>query len=60
MQSEEVKPTRSKTPFVHATVDGPSGLHELWLMVWDEDGCMKPIAGPEPWPAGWVGLKNSM
>jgi len=51
-------PRLKGTPFVHATIDSPSGLHELWLMQFDESGCMVPIAGPVPWPAGWVSLKN--
>jgi predicted nucleic acid-binding Zn-ribbon protein len=41
-------------PFVHATTDRPSGLHELWLMRKDAAGFMEPIAGPAPWPKGWA------
>jgi hypothetical protein len=43
-------------PYVYASIDKPSGLHALWLVVKDELGVVKPIAGPEPWPEGWTKL----
>jgi hypothetical protein len=43
-------------PFIHATIDRPSGLHELWLMRKGADGFMEPLAGPAPWPKGWIEL----
>lgn len=44
--------TKAERPFANLSVDR-SGLHELWLMTKDDEGLMRPIAGPVQWPGGW-------
>lgn len=41
-------------PFVHATIERASGLHELWLLQRDPRGIMDIVEGPAPWPKEWA------
>lgn len=40
-------------PFIHATIDRASGLHELWIAQM-QNGMTNFVAGPAPWPRGWA------
>lgn len=51
-----VVPDRQIGPVIRPTIDKASGLHELWLMRTRADGTFDMLAGPHPWPKGWVEL----
>ena len=55
--AEPVADRLDAAPFVQASVDPASGLHELWLVARDANGCVVPIAGPERWPDKWIDLR---
>jgi len=59
-QSKAENPPENRTPFLHATVEKGSGLHELWLARLDAQGLVEFVAGPEPWPAGWPALYDQL
>lgn len=41
-------------PYIRATIDRASGLHELWMYQDLPDGTVIALAGPERWPPGWT------